>query len=42
MRTYPEVDRAGWFDLADAERKLTLGQVPLLRALRERVANAAP
>ncbi len=31
--TYPEVDRAGWFTLAEAERKLLGGQRPLLRAL---------
>lgn len=31
--TYPEVDRAGWFDVPTARRKLTRGQVPLLSAL---------
>jgi predicted NUDIX family NTP pyrophosphohydrolase len=35
---FPEVDRAGWFDLAAARRKLNRGQVPLLDAL-ERVAG---
>lgn len=30
----PEVDRAAWFDLATAERKLHKGQVPLIAALR--------
>ena len=33
MRTYPEVDRAGWFDLPTARTKLTAGQVPLISAL---------
>ncbi len=33
FRTYPEVDRADWFDLDVARTKVTLGQVPLLDAL---------
>ncbi len=33
MQDFPEVDRAGWFDLAAARRKLTRGQLPLLEAL---------
>lgn len=37
MRTYPEVDRAGWFDLEVARSKLTLGQVPLLDVLERLV-----
>lgn len=32
-RTYPEVDRAGWFALEEARTKLTQGQVPLLDRL---------
>lgn len=36
MQEFPEVDRAAWFDLAAARRKLTRGQLPLLDAL-ERV-----
>ncbi|NTU42367.1 MAG: NUDIX domain-containing protein [Nitrospirales bacterium] len=35
IREYPEVDRAGWFDLAAAEIKITKGQLPLLREIRE-------
>lgn len=35
MQTYPEVDRAGWFDLAKARTRLTQGQVPFLDRLRE-------
>jgi predicted NUDIX family NTP pyrophosphohydrolase len=31
--TYPEVDRAAWFDLETARVKLNAGQVPLLDAL---------
>lgn len=33
VREFPEVDRAEWFSLADARRKLNPGQVPLLDAL---------
>ena len=33
MRTYPEVDRAEWFTLDAARRKLTKGQVPLIDTL---------
>jgi predicted NUDIX family NTP pyrophosphohydrolase len=32
-RAFPEVDRAGWFGLAIAERKLIDGQRPILREL---------
>ncbi|MGO8916175.1 MAG: NUDIX domain-containing protein [Stellaceae bacterium] len=35
---FPEVDRAGWFDLAAARLKLNRGQLPLLDAL-ERLAG---
>lgn len=30
MASFPEVDRAGWFDVATARRKLLAGQLPLL------------
>jgi predicted NUDIX family NTP pyrophosphohydrolase len=33
VRTFPEVDRAGWFTLEDARGRLVAGQVPLLDAL---------
>ena len=33
----PEVDRAGWFDLATARLKLVKGQVPFLDRLIERM-----
>jgi predicted NUDIX family NTP pyrophosphohydrolase len=38
MREFPEVDRAGWFDLVAAERKLTPGQRPFLIDLAARLA----
>jgi predicted NUDIX family NTP pyrophosphohydrolase len=37
-REYPEVDRAAWFSLAEARRKLLQGQVPLLEELDRRVS----
>lgn len=38
--TYPEVDRAGWFSLADARRRILPAQVPLLDALAQLLAAA--
>ncbi len=32
-RSFPEIDRAGWFDIAAARRKLLASQQPLLDAL---------
>jgi len=32
-QSFPEVDRAAWFDLGQAPRKLHLGQRPLIEAL---------
>lgn len=37
IRDYPEVDRAAWFGLDEAERRLLPGQRPLLASLRERL-----
>ena len=37
LQRFPEVDRAGWFDLETAARKLVKGQVPLLARLAERL-----
>lgn len=37
LREYPEVDKAGWFSLADARLKLHKGQVPLLDELERRL-----
>ncbi|MET0725985.1 MAG: NUDIX domain-containing protein [Leifsonia sp.] len=35
MQTYPEMDAAGWFDLATAREKLVRGQAKVLDALEE-------
>jgi predicted NUDIX family NTP pyrophosphohydrolase len=35
MQEFPEVDRAGWFAIDEAGRKLLRGQVPFLDRLRE-------
>ena len=37
QREFPEIDRAGWFGLEAARRKLLAGQLPLLEDLRERL-----
>lgn len=37
-REYPEVDRAAWFTLAEARRKLLPGQTPLLDELGRHVS----
>ena len=39
MQTFPEVDRAQWFDLREAGEKLNPGQVPLLTRLMEAVGE---
>jgi predicted NUDIX family NTP pyrophosphohydrolase len=33
MRIFPEVDRAAWFDLGEARRRILPGQAPFLEAL---------
>lgn len=38
QQAFPEVDRAAWFDLATARRKILIGQRPLLDEL-ERLAG---
>jgi predicted NUDIX family NTP pyrophosphohydrolase len=35
--TFPEVDRAAWFDLADAHERILAGQAPFLDDLAARV-----
>src|SRR5215210_430640 len=35
LQSFPEVDRAGWFTLAEARHKILAGQVPLLDRLTE-------
>jgi predicted NUDIX family NTP pyrophosphohydrolase len=37
VRRFPEVDRAGWFDIGTAQSKLIEGQRPILRELEARV-----
>jgi predicted NUDIX family NTP pyrophosphohydrolase len=36
---FPEVDRAGWFTMAEAKRRILPGQVPILDELAERLAR---
>ncbi len=33
MRSYPEVDRAAWFDLAEGRRRILVAQAPFLDTL---------
>ena len=40
MQEFPEVDRAAWFDVTEARRRINAGQVPLLDALEERLAGS--
>ncbi|MEI9419161.1 NUDIX domain-containing protein [Mesorhizobium sp. Cs1321R2N1] len=40
MKEFPEVDRAGWFTLAEAEVKILKGQRPMLSDLVERLGAA--
>ncbi len=37
-REFPEIDRAGWFDLETARRKLVAGQVPFIDTLERLLA----
>jgi predicted NUDIX family NTP pyrophosphohydrolase len=37
MREFPEADRAQWFGVAEARRKITKGQVPIVDALERRL-----
>jgi predicted NUDIX family NTP pyrophosphohydrolase len=39
-RSFPEVDRAAWFDLSTAREKLLRGQLPFLERLRGHLADA--
>lgn len=39
VQSFPEIDRAGWFDLESAREKLVSGQVPLLAELASRVTG---
>jgi predicted NUDIX family NTP pyrophosphohydrolase len=37
MRSFPEVDRAGWFTLAEARERLLASQTPLIDRLLDRI-----
>jgi predicted NUDIX family NTP pyrophosphohydrolase len=39
QQEFPEVDRAAWFDLAEARRRMLPGQVPFLDALVRALAS---
>ena len=39
LRSYPEVDRAGWFTLAEARAMMLPSQLPLLERLEDILAN---
>ena len=39
VRQFPEIDRAGWFDLAEARSKLHKGQITLLVQLSGKVSQ---
>jgi predicted NUDIX family NTP pyrophosphohydrolase len=39
MRTFPEIDRIGWFGLAEAVRKLIAYQRPFLQELQDKLAE---
>jgi predicted NUDIX family NTP pyrophosphohydrolase len=39
VRQFPEIDRAGWFDPAEAQSKLHKGHVALLGALEQKLSR---
>jgi predicted NUDIX family NTP pyrophosphohydrolase len=39
MREFPEIDRAAWYSVADAQRKIIAGQRPILSELVERLRS---
>jgi len=39
---FPEVDKAGWFELNEAMKKVTKGQRPIIAALAERLGVKLP
>ena len=41
QQTFPEVDRAAWFDLEEAKQKILKGQVPLLEELQHKLSSDA-
>jgi len=42
MQAFPEIDRAGWFSVAEANAKLLKGQRPLLGRLMAALEGAGP
>ena len=42
QQTFPEVDRAAWFDADEARRRILSGQVPLIDELTRRLRTSAP
>ncbi len=42
VRSFPEIDRVGWFELDEARRRLKAAQVPFLDRLEAALAGAPP
>jgi predicted NUDIX family NTP pyrophosphohydrolase len=40
MQSFPEIDRAAWFDLAEARVRVLASQLPFLDALERAIPNA--
>jgi predicted NUDIX family NTP pyrophosphohydrolase len=40
--SFPECDRAAWFAPADALRRITIGQRPILEQARRKLGDEAP
>lgn len=36
LQSFPEIERAGWFEIEEATRRIHPGQIPLLRELERR------
>jgi predicted NUDIX family NTP pyrophosphohydrolase len=41
-QTFPEVDKAGWFTLEEARRRISKGQVPLIEELERLLTTKGP
>ena len=37
MKSFPEIDKAEWFDITEAMRKINSGQLPLIKELHEKI-----
>jgi predicted NUDIX family NTP pyrophosphohydrolase len=42
VKEFPEMDRAAWYSLPDAERKILKGQRPILHRLRDQLVLQRP